>query len=307
MTTTKCHTDIINQGWITRVSPSVRPYFYLMRLDRPIGTWLLLLPGWWAILWAFIITPSIPVTLVLQAVLLFAIGSIVMRGAGCIINDLWDRDLDKNVERTRDRPLASGQINIRQALLFLIVLMFAGLLILLQFNMTAIVAGVCSVLFIIIYPLMKRITWWPQAFLGLTFNFGALIGWAAITGEIGYQAWVLYIAGFFWTIGYDTIYAVQDMEDDALVGIKSTARLFDKNIRLWVGIFYAAFAVTLTVLFIVAHGASYHIAVLAAPFSHLVWQVRTLNISDPANALKRFRANRDFGLLLCAAIIVIAV
>ena len=173
--------------------------------------------------------------------------------------------------------------------------------------MTAIVTGVCSVLFIIAYPLMKRITWWPQAFLGLTFNFGALIGWAAMTGEIGWQAWALYIAGFFWTIGYDTIYAVQDMEDDALVGIKSTARLFDKNIKLWVGVFYGIVAVILAVLFIAAHGASYQIAVLALPFAHLVWQVRTLDITDPANALKRFRANRDFGFLLCAAIIVIAV
>lgn len=306
MTTAKNHTDIMTRGWVTRVPPRLRPYVYLMRLDRPIGTWLLLLPGWWAIIWASLISPDVSVSVTVKAMILFAVGAVIMRGAGCVINDLWDRDLDKNVERTRGRPLASGQVSVRQATAFLSVLMTAGLCILLQFNMAAIVTGVCSVLFIIAYPLMKRITWWPQAFLGLTFNFGALIGWAAITGDLGWQAWALYAAGFFWTIGYDTIYALQDIEDDIMVGIKSTARLFGDHVVLWTGVFYVVTAVILTGLFIAAHGVQWSLSALVLPFAQLAWQVRTLDADNPMNALKRFRSNRDFGLLLCAAIIVIA-
>lgn len=276
-----------------------------MRLDRPIGTWLLLLPGWWSILWAGGGLAGLAQPIIWKALLLFGIGAVIMRGAGCVINDLWDRNLDKVVERTRLRPLASGRITVRRAMVFLGLLLAAGFLILMQFNRTAVIIGCCSLVFIVVYPLMKRVTWWPQAFLGLTFNFGALIGWAAVTGEIGWQAWALYIGGFFWTLGYDTIYAVQDMEDDALAGIKSTARLFSGAIKPWLVFFYSAAAAILITAMAAQTGIILRLAVFALPFAQLVWQVRTLDPADPANALRRFRSNRDFGLMICAAIIAV--
>lgn len=306
MSVQKGHTDIIDKGWIAHIPLVLRPYFYLMRLDRPIGTWLLLLPGWWAILWASGGLSGLSDPLTIKAVVLFGIGAVIMRGAGCVINDLWDRDLDKVVERTKGRPLASGQVSVRQAMIFLSLLMALGLLILLQFNRTAIIIGCCSLAFIVIYPLMKRVTWWPQAFLGLTFNFGALIGWAAMTGEIGWQAWALYIGGFFWTMGYDTIYAIQDMEDDALAGIKSTARLFEHSLKTWLVFFYLVLSLILSAAFIYYTGFDPRLAVLALPFTHLIWQIRTLDKTDPANALWRFKSNRDFGLLVCISIIVLS-
>ena len=292
MNESKRHTDIISDGWIAKVPPHLQPYVYLMRLDRPIGTWLLLLPGWWAIMLAgggvsFLI--------------LFALGAIIMRGAGCIINDLWDRNLDKEVERTSTRPLASGAVSVPQAIKFLALLLFMGLMILLQFNWTTIGLGVLSLVFVVLYPLMKRWTWWPQAFLGLTFNFGALLGWTAVTGSVTLPALLLYAGGFFWTLGYDTIYALQDKDDDALIGIKSTARLFiekwEVNPALPCGLFYGiSFFMLVAVLFSVGSLSSGFVLVLA-PALHLVWQVATLKPDDPKNALQRFKSNRDFGLI----------
>jgi 4-hydroxybenzoate polyprenyltransferase len=295
------HTDIIETGWVTKTPISLRPYLYLMRLDRPIGTWLLLLPAWWAILLAGGLDEW-------KILLLFAIGAVIMRGAGCIVNDLWDRDLYGKVERTATRPIPNGDITIRQAILCLIALLALGLLILIQFNLTTILIGLASLIFVLIYPLMKRFTWWPQAFLGLTFNFGALMGWTAVTGFLSWQAWALYAAGFFWTMGYDTIYALQDRKDDKKIGIKSTARLFiekwKKDVKIPLYIFYAVhFFILINTIF----GTYYSLLTLilsVIPFMHLYWQVSTVNIKDPQIALKRFKSNRDYGLLVCAVILI---
>ena len=224
-----------------------------------------------------------------------------MRGAGCVINDLWDRDLDAQVERTRGRPLASGAVGVRQALIFLAVLLLFGLLILLQLGVTAIALGVLSLAFIVAYPCMKRITWWPQAFLGLTFNFGALMGWAALTGTVSTAAFVLYAAGFFWTLGYDTIYAHQDREDDMRVGIKSTALRLGAKSRIWVGRFYAIAWISLVAAFTQAGAGNWSCFALGAAGWHLWWQVRRWVPDNPASSLAIFRSSRDFGLLVLLA------
>ena len=281
---------------------TIRPYLHLMRLDRPIGTWLLLLPAWWSILLAGGLQAW-------PALVLFAVGAVVMRGAGCVVNDLWDRDLDGKVERTALRPIPNGDITPKQACVFLCVLLIIGLIILLQFNLITIIIGVLSLIFVAVYPLMKRITWWPQAFLGLTFNFGALMGWTAVTGELGWQAWIIYIGGFFWTLGYDTIYALQDRHDDALIGVKSSARWL---IERWKGqlkpplyLFYTLhFTCLVIVLFLGSVIPFYVVPLIALPCLHLVWQVRTLSTTNPKNALIRFKSNRDYGLLICAILIL---
>jgi len=282
---------------VERLPPAARPYALLMRLDRPIGWWLLLLPGWWAIAlagggiasmtgWDFYL------------IILFLVGAIVMRGAGCIVNDLWDRDLDAKVERTRARPLASGMVEVWQALVFLFLLLFVGLIILLQTSALTIWIGVVSMIFIVAYPYMKRITWWPQAFLGITFNFGVLMGWAAVTGTVSFAAVLMYAGAFFWTLGYDTIYAHQDKEDDQLVGIKSTALLFGERSKKWVGIFYAG-AWSLFALAAFISGASViSLGLLLLPGLHLMLQVLLWNPDDPASSQRWFKSNRDCGLLL---------
>jgi 4-hydroxybenzoate polyprenyltransferase len=292
--------DIPRGNWIDRLTPRpAHPYLRLARLDRPIGTWLLLLPGWWALAlappnggwpdpWMFT---------------LFGIGAILMRGGGCVINDLFDRDFDARVARTADRPIASGAISIPRALLFLAALFGVSLLILLQFNIFAIAVGAASLLLVVPYPLMKRITWWPQAWLGLTFNWGALLGWAAVRGDIATPALVLYAAGFFWTLGYDTIYAHQDKEDDALVGIKSTARLFGDRSRPWIGGFYAVCLALLALTGWLAGLSWPFYAGLALAAIHAVWQTASADFDDPKNCLIRFKSNRDFGLIVLAAII----
>lgn len=265
-----------------------------MRLDRPIGTWLLLLPGWWAVMLGGDGAD-------LRLLALFAVGAVIMRGAGCIINDLWDRELDRQVERTRQRPLAAGIVSRRDALLCAGVLAGAGLLILLQMGAVAIVLGLLTVPLIVTYPLMKRVTWWPQAFLGVTFNAGALIGWAAVAGELAPAAWVLYAAGILWTLGYDTIYAHQDKDDDALVGIRSTARLFGARSVIWVAGFYAAACALLLLAFMMAGAGWLSCVLLALPAAHAVWQVRTWRMDDAGSSLATFRAARDFGLLVLLA------
>lgn len=257
-----------------------------MRLDRPIGIWLLLLPGWWAIALAD------PHRFDLFA--LFALGAIVMRSAGCVINDLWDRDYDASVERTRLRPLVTGAVTKREAFMLLAGLLVIGLCILLTMPPMAIGIGVVSLLFVVTYPLMKRFTWWPQLFLGFTFNFGALLGYAAVTGTLSLDAWLLYIGGIFWTLGYDTIYGHQDKEDDAMIGIKSTARLFGQNSRRWVLGFYA----TAMVLFTIVMPSP----LMVLPAAHFIWQVYKWDMNEPANCLRFFKSNRDAGLLILLAI-----
>lgn len=289
------HTDIRPNHLIYKISPErTWPYLSLMRLDRPIGTWLLLLPGWWSIAAA-----NGPIHLYF----LFALGAIIMRGAGCVINDMWDRDFDKAVERTRNRPLASGAISMKQAIVFLGGLLLGGLLILVQLPPIAIGLGALSLVPVVLYPLAKRVTWYPQAVLGLTFNFGALMGWAAVTNSLSLPPLLLYIAGFFWTLGYDTIYAHQDTADDGLIGIKSTARKFGTHSPAYITGFYI-----LTALMIFAAGYFAHLSI---PFYifwglsalHLVWQIHSWKITDPTDCLKKFRSNRDFGLLVWAGIL----
>lgn len=276
------HTDIIRTGWMGRLPPKLQGLAMLARLDRAIGTWLLLLPGWWAI--------ALADKTRWDLFLLFGIGAVVMRGAGCVVNDIWDRDLDAAVERTRSRPLVTGIITLKQAIAFLTALTIIGAAILLTMPPMAIALGILSLAFIGTYPLMKRFTWWPQLFLGFTFNFGALIGWAAVTGQLEPQALWLYAAGIFWTLGYDTIYAHQDKTDDALIGIKSTARLFGQHSKYWIAAFYALTIGLLAVVFP-------HIA-LAIPALHFAYQLACWDIDDPASALKFFKSNRDAGLLI---------
>ena len=223
-------TDIPNESWIDRLAPTgTRPYLSLARADRPIGTWLLLLPCWWSISLA---SPSWPDG---KMLVLFVIGSLVMRGAGCTVNDIVDRNFDARVARTAARPISSGQVSVRQAIIFLALQLLLGLVVLLQFNTFAIGLGIGSLVLVALYPFMKRITYWPQLFLGLTFNWGALLGWAAVKGGFGLSAAVLYAAGIFWTLGYDTIYAHQDKEDDILIGVKSTALKFGASTGPWLG------------------------------------------------------------------------
>ncbi len=290
--------DIPPDGWVAAVSPAIRPHLRLMRLDRPIGTWLLLLPGWWSI--AMAASGTVPDGWLFA---LFGIGALVMRSAGCVVNDIYDRNFDRQVARTADRPIASGAVSVPQALLLLAGLLFIGLGILLQFKRFAIGLGAASLLLVFTYPLMKRITYWPQAFLGLTFNWGALLGWAAVTGALAPPALVLYAAGFFWTLGYDTIYAYQDKEDDALIGVKSTALLFGEASRRWIIGFYAVFAALLGLAgWLAGLGIAFHLG-WALGVAHLGWQVWRLSPDDPAACLRLFQSNRDFGLIILAAIV----
>ena len=283
-------------GWVERLPAGLRPYAVVARWDRPIGTWLLLLPCWWS-------TALAPGGPDLRLLLLFALGAIAMRGAGCTVNDLADRDLDARVERTRHRPLASGELRPGQALVFLAVQLLVGLLVLLTLNPFTIALALASVPLIVIYPFMKRVTWWPQAFLGITFNWGALVGWSAITGGLAPAALVLYAAGFFWTLGYDTIYAHQDKADDALIGVRSSARRLGDRTRPWLWVFYGI-AMSLLVLAgaLAGLGLAFYL-LMALVGLHFAWQVRTVDLDDPRSCLARFRSNRDAGLLALAAIL----
>jgi 4-hydroxybenzoate polyprenyltransferase len=284
------HTDITPTHIIYKISPKVAwPYLSLMRLDRPIGTWLLLLPGWWSL--AMVDAPA-------YFYALFALGALIMRGAGCVINDLWDRDFDKAVERTKSRPLASGAVTPYHAMVFLAGLLLTGLIILLQLSPVAIGLGGLSLIPVILYPLAKRVTWYPQAVLGLTFNFGALMGGAAVTNTVSLPSVLLYAAGFFWTLGYDTIYAHQDIADDSLIGVKSTARKFGARSPQFITMFYSLAA---ALIFSAGFCAKLHpIFYLFWGFSalHMMWQIRTWKMDDAADCLKKFRSNRDFALLI---------
>jgi len=294
------HSDLLRPPWIdVWLPPGLRPFARLARLDRPIGTWLLLLPGWWAITLANFGTPS------KELLLLFVAGALVMRGAGCTYNDIIDRDIDTQVERTAKRPLPSGQVSVTAAWIFLGVQLALGLFILLQLNTAAIIVGAASLVLVFSYPFMKRITYWPQAWLGLTFNWGVLLGWAAVRGTLDWAALPLYIAGVFWTLSYDTIYAHQDREDDALVGVKSSALALGRLTKPFVAVMYAlTFAlITFVSLRIVVPGWP-ALVCLGAAGLHLIWQVVTLDINDPANCLRRFQSNRDFGLLILASLLL---
>lgn len=288
-------------NWVDRYAPhNMRPYMRLARLDRPIGTWLLLWPGWWSLaLAALYVGKQFPD---LWLVALFGIGAIVMRGAGCTYNDLVDKDLDGQVERTRSRPIPSGQVTTGQAKLFMIAQGFVGLAILLQFNWFAIWLGAASLGIIVVYPFMKRITYFPQVVLGLAFNWGALLGWAAVTGTLHPAAYVLYLAGICWTLAYDTIYAHQDKEDDALVGMKSTALKFGAATPSWLKLFFILTILGIGYAGVLAGAGFVFLGMLSFAALHIRWQLNRLDIEDPDICLMLFRANRDFGTLVFVAI-----
>ena len=294
--------DAPADNWVDRYAPpALRPYLRLMRADRPIGTWLLLWPGLWSIALAAVATGGSPD---LKLMALFAIGAFVMRGAGCVWNDLVDRDFDARVARTASRPIPSGQVSVRAAQGFMIALALIGFLVLIQLNWFSIALGVASLAPIAVYPFMKRITNWPQAVLGLTFNWGALMGWSAVTGGLALAPVLLYLGCIAWTIGYDTIYAHQDKEDDAALGLKSTALRFGAATGPWVTLFYL---LALGLWLAAAFTAGVRVTLLfgfAFLALHLAWQVATLDTRDAANCLARFRANREVGWTLFVMLVI---
>jgi 4-hydroxybenzoate polyprenyltransferase len=293
-------------NWVDGVAPAwTRPYLRLARLDRPIGSWLLLLPCWWSVgLAAVHAGIQVDARADLWHVLLFFIGAFAMRGAGCTWNDIVDRDLDARVERTRSRPIPSGQVTVAAAAVFLALQALVGLAVLLQFNRFTVYVGLASLAVVAVYPFMKRITYWPQIMLGLAFSWGALMGWPATFGRLDLPAFLLYAGAICWVIGYDTIYAHQDREDDALIGIKSTALLFRERTKPILAVFYAL-AVVLVALAGWRAGAGVVFALgLLAFAAHLAWQIRRLDIDDPVNCLVVFKSNRDAGLILFAGLVL---
>ncbi|HWV51897.1 4-hydroxybenzoate octaprenyltransferase [Pseudorhodoplanes sp.] len=290
-------------NWVDTSAPAwLKPYLRLARLDRPIGSWLLLLPCWWSAgLAAIAAGRPYPDP---WHCLLFFIGAFAMRGAGCTWNDIVDRDLDAKVERTRSRPIPAGQVTARQAFGFLVLQALIGLLVLLQFNAFTILVGILSLATVAIYPFLKRVTHWPQIGLGLAFSWGALMGWPAVFGRLDAAAFVLYAGSIAWVIAYDTIYAHQDREDDALIGIKSTAILFAERTKPILALFFSAAVVLIAIAGWLAAGGLIFAVGLAAFALHLAWQVWRLDIGDPALCLRLFKSNRDAGLILFAGMIL---
>ncbi|MEC7558749.1 MAG: 4-hydroxybenzoate octaprenyltransferase [Pseudomonadota bacterium] len=294
------HTDIDLSGWWRHLPSGCHPYILVARLDRPIGWWLLLLPGWWVIPVA---APGIGAGFFLMA--LFLAGAVAMRAAGCVVNDLWDRRLDSQVERTAGRPLAAGTIGIFEALLFLGLLCAIGLTVLVQLPFFAILTGIAALPLVILYPLAKRVTWWPQAVLGLTFSWGVPLGWAAASGSPPPAALALVYAGSVaWVFGYDTIYAIQDMADDREVGVKSSALGLGRHLRAGVATAYALAVAGLGLGFWLLLGTGIWVAALVAMALHLAWQSYRLDAGDPAMALRLFKSNRDAGLILTAGLVI---
>jgi len=293
-------------NWVDTLAPAwSRPYLRLARFDRPIGSWLLLLPCWWSAALAAVAAhwrlPS------LWHLALFFVGAFAMRGAGCTWNDIVDRDLDRAVERTRSRPIPSGQVSVMQATLFLIAQSLVGLLVLLTFNAFTIGLGIASLAVVAIYPFMKRITYWPQIVLGLAFSWGALMGWAGVFARIDLPALLLYAGSIAWVIGYDTIYAHQDREDDALIGIKSTALLFGANTKPMLALFYGLAVILIGVAGFTAGAGVVFALGLIAFAAHLCWQIVRLDVGDPDNCLAVFKSDRDAGLILFAALVLQAI
>ena len=290
-------------NWVDRLAPVfIRPYLRLARLDRPIGAWLLLLPCWWSAGLAAIAAkapwPS-P-----WHVALFFIGSFVMRGCGCTWNDIVDRKIDAQVARTRSRPIPSGQVTVTGAVVFLVLQALIGLAVLLQFNWFAIGTGIASLAVVAAYPFFKRITYWPQIVLGLAFSWGALMGWAAAFGRLDLPAVLLYAGAIAWVIGYDAIYAHQDREDDAFIGLKSTALLFGERTKPILSAFYSAAVILIGLAGWLAGAGNVFALGLAAFAAHLGWQIWRLNINDPDGCLMLFKSNRDAGLVLFAGFLL---
>ena len=289
-------------NWVDSFAPPYsRPYLRLARLDRPIGSWLLLMPCWWSVGLAGMHQGRFPSV---WHIVLFFVGAFAMRGAGCTWNDLVDRDLDEKVERTRSRPIPSKQVTVAQATLFMLAQALVGLLVLIQFNRFTVTTGLASLLVVVIYPFMKRITYWPQIFLGLAFSWGALMGWPAAFGRLDWPPLVLYAGSICWVIGYDTIYAHQDREDDLLIGIKSTALLFGEQTPTMLASFYVAAVVLISAAGLMAGGGVIFTIGLIGFAAHLAWQVTRLDIDDPAHCLVLFKSNRDAGLILFGAMLL---
>lgn len=327
------------RNWVDQRAPEdLKPWLKLGRFDRPIGIWLLLLPGWQGITLAMAEKQAVPGLYELWLFVGFGLGACLMRAAGCAFNDIVDRDIDARVTRTASRPIPSGRIRVKQALAFVVGCSLISLLILLTLNVTAVLLGVASLALVAAYPFMKRITWWPQAWLGLTFNWGTLMGFAAATTvwnaslffepyvarpllpfmldpaagfsarDLSWQAAyamsaiLLYLGGVFWTLGYDTIYALQDIEDDAMVGVKSSARRLGRSAARGVGLFYGLAILLAVFAGVVAGFGPLFYALIVAYAAHLAWQVRSVRLDDPVLALKLFKSNREAGLILLGAI-----
>ncbi len=311
--TTQGHVaDAVKGNWVdTRAPDAWRPFLRLSRADRPIGTWLLLIPCWWGLALACLATGTVSWFDAWIAVGC-AIGAVVMRGAGCTWNDITDRHIDGRVARTRSRPIPAGEVTVRAALIWIAAQSAVGLAVLVTFGWTAIWLGVASLALVAVYPFAKRFTWWPQAFLGLAFNWGVLVAWAAHAGSIAWW-WpplLLYLAGIAWTLFYDTIYAHQDADDDALIGVKSTARLFGPRSERWLGRFSALALAAMLLAIAAAHPpiVGWVVAIVGALafYAHLSWQLSVLDTDDGATCLRLFRANRDAGLLAALFLAVAA-
>jgi 4-hydroxybenzoate polyprenyltransferase len=293
------YTDIRDRGWVRHLPPRLIPYAILARFDRPIGAWLLFLPGLWSIC---LVAKNFSQGVWLVA--LFLVGAFAMRAAGCVVNDLWDRKMDRLVTRTANRPLASGALRPLDALGFLATLCVIGLVILFQLNLAARWLGVVSLALVVAYPLAKRVTWWPQVMLGVTFGWGAPMGFCAAAGHLGWPALPLYAATILWILGYDTIYAHQDREDDALVGVKSTARLFGRRTRPFLAACYTGTILLLAGTMAAAGLSAAGIIALILPAALLAWQIVALDVDNPARCLTLFKSNREVGLAVALAILI---
>lgn len=291
-------TDIRSGGWVDRLLPAaLRPYARLARLDRPIGWELLLYPCWWGLALApGVRDPSL--------FLLFLIGAVAMRGAGCALNDIVDRDFDAQVERTRGRPIPSGQVTVLQAVIFMAILLMIGAAVLLSLGRLAILLGLAILVIVALYPFMKRVTYWPQIFLGLNFNWGAVVAWAAATGHVAGPAWALYGGGIAWTLFYDTIYAHSDKADDMAIGVKSTALRFGADSKTWLAGFGALALFGFTLALVLAGARLWSYGFIAGAALHFAWQLSAWRLDDPADCIAKFKSNRVVGWLVLAACLV---
>jgi len=292
-------TDIKTNCWISKLPKGAQPYAYLARWDRPTGIWLLFMPSLWSIA-----TCVTSVKELISISSLFFLGTVLIRGAGCTINDMADKDIDKKVERTKGRPLASGQISFNQALIFLVIQLVLAFTVLIQFNSLTIILGIASLGLIIGYPFMKRITYWPQAFLGLTMNWGLIMGWSAVNNEMGVPPLVLYFGSFFWTMGYDTIYGHMDRKDDLIAGVKSTSILLAGCTKWYVAAWYSIFILCLSVFGTLAFMGGIYFLGIFFVLGLLLYQVLTLDIKNPSHCLRLFKMNGFVGFVVVLSIIL---